>query len=155
MSFRVIDGRERFALLPNGHRTHCFWLYVLGLSRGRVKFGITAYPMARFASHWRAFDGRIAWAHVSRRFQTRIDALRAERAVLAAADQIGQREAETEIFAGISKAQAMQCVRVDQLAAPVCITANVRVLPIGGNGHDKNLSGTPDATEPEPPKWRT
>ncbi len=107
------DGRQCFLLLPMhaaapGRRLG--FLYAVGYLDGRVKIGRSANPRRRVFSHWTTAEGRIAWAHVFAPIDHHLLA-GAEYSALCEAAKVGNRIGNTEMFTGLTRADALACVR--------------------------------------------
>lgn len=100
---------RRFPRASRGYRGEASkHLYAVGYVDGLVKIGITEGPRERLCVHER--KGGMEWVHLGpgmRRSKSRgIEAI-----ALRAADAAGERIALTESFRGISKTQAIACMR--------------------------------------------
>lgn len=83
------------------------FIYLLGLSDGRVKVGFTTSPRGRIQSHRQWFD--IHWIHF---FSPAPGFARvSESYALQSLAAIGKQIGKTEIFSGISKADAIRAAR--------------------------------------------
>lgn len=101
---QIVDYPECIWMLPNdGPR-----LYALGLPGGVVKLGVAGQPQARIKKLLRETRA-CEWVHVSaafggRRFDT-------ERRALHLAASRSNRLGRTERFIGLSREQALACIR--------------------------------------------
>lgn len=103
------DGRERFNLLPKGGRRGRYF-YAVGFANGRTKIGIAQRPRSRICAHWIASECSITWAHVfALCTDPRIEHI--ERLACSLAAQRSPRVRRTETFIGLSRDDALSCVR--------------------------------------------
>ncbi len=102
------DGRERFNLLPRvgGH-----FLYAVGFSNGRTKIGKTTNPRKRVRCHWMASEGLVTWAHIFCAYADERLCLSIERDACRRAAEVSHRIRMTESFTGLSRDEALRCVR--------------------------------------------
>jgi hypothetical protein len=88
-----------------------WWLYAIGYADGMVKIGKTKAPLARVGGHVREGEGSVTWTHLFASCRDDREACRIERLACSMAAEIGQRVRMTERFRGVTKAQAISCVR--------------------------------------------
>lgn len=83
-------------------------MYAVGLSDGRVKFGIARNPRDRVCHHWHVAGGAVLWAHVFGPVQRVGHHCIAEKKTLAIATANGGgRVGKSEYFHGLTKVQAI------------------------------------------------
>jgi hypothetical protein len=105
----TLDGRERFNLFPMERSVST--LYAIGFADGRTKIGKAQFPRKRMRQHWIASEGQIVWAHLFRSFPNEALCCRVERAACGLAAEVSQRIRRTETFIGLSRDDALRCVR--------------------------------------------
>ena len=96
------------------------FIYMVGISGGRVKVGLTQHPKIRMAAHLKSFD--VEWAHFFAPIPY-FGAFAVERHVIENLSQIGERIRNpglTEVFSGIDR-DAVSLVRgmIDEFLAPL------------------------------------
>lgn len=110
----TMDGRQVFRLYPRGYGRSGrdgFWLYAVGLANGITKVGMTRAPRRRMVQHWASAEGAISWTHLFRSFDGHRKAGVVERAAVALLAEVGKRIRLTETFRGLSRDDAVRCVR--------------------------------------------
>ena len=108
------DGRQVLRIYPLGYGPRSasgHWMYAVGFHDGRIKLGLSCKPRSRLIQHWIASEGAVAWTHLFRRFSNRGRAGAVERAALTLAAAASVRIRLTETFRGLTRAEAMRCVR--------------------------------------------
>jgi hypothetical protein len=93
---------------PRGQR--CWWLYMVGLTGGRVKVGRTIDPRARFGVH-RYRYGPLQWSHVFAPVPSMAASYMVEEYAIKLLAGIGGRIGRTEVFSGIEKVDAVRVGR--------------------------------------------
>ncbi len=106
----VRDGREVFDMYPSWGEPCTAWLYAIGFADGRAKIGITGGPRRRMRQHWVSSGQTITWTHLFQAFPEK-QSRTIERIAVRMAAGLSQRIRETEIFIGLSKADALRSVR--------------------------------------------
>lgn len=113
---RETPRQARFAMFPN-YRAGGRWLYAVGFDNGTVKFGIARNPRNRMQTYLRTSTSAIGWLHVFGRAPNDVDRDRgyrhpAESLAIKNACAIGERIGRSEYVRGLSKEQALQCMRL-------------------------------------------
>jgi len=117
------SDKRGLRILPNNNSRlfagkRCRWLYAVGFDDGRVKFGISSNPRDRIRGYWSAVGGAISWVHVfgpapvvagirqssHRKHPAEVMAVRN-------ASQYGQQVGHSEYVLGVTRAQAVDCMR--------------------------------------------
>ncbi len=88
-----------------------FFLYAMGFADGTTKIGYTQRPFTRFGLHYDRAKGEVAWVHLFGPQPNRGAALSVERDALNRARAIGTVTQGREWFHGLTKADALRCVR--------------------------------------------
>lgn len=68
-------GRRRRCIFPNGDDRGRYYLYVMGMDKGRVKVGMTRIPFSRMTDHRADHRYKVEWVHL---FNPPLDARSAE-----------------------------------------------------------------------------
>jgi hypothetical protein len=100
------DGRHCLKLFPAGCGNR-LWLYAIGYENGTVKLGMTSAPRSRLLLQWKW----AAWAHLAGTLHFNSLCRSAERYALDEAKKHGTSIGRTERFEGLSKADAIACLR--------------------------------------------
>ena len=107
----ILPGRVRFSMFPDGRGECRRYLYAFGLEDGKAKIGITSAPRSRLLMHWQTYGTQITWVHVFAPL-IRCEATRyVERDALNLASKCAARVGKTEMFVGLSRADACASVR--------------------------------------------
>jgi hypothetical protein len=100
-----------FYLPWTGRRSSRRWLYALGIDDGRIKIGITHSPRDRMHVHGRAMGQSLLWFHIGPSAIDGVESRAAEYRALQAAGLVGERIGNTEMFRGLTREQALECLR--------------------------------------------
>lgn len=104
------DGRERYRLFPQHPPRGRAALYAVGYADGRTKIGMTGSPRQRAMKHFVVARGAVTWVHLFAFVPERRCGM-IERAAHRYAEQLSERDGGFEIFRGLSREDALACVR--------------------------------------------
>lgn len=111
---KSMGGTFAFMMFP-GYKHGGRWLYAVGFADGRVKYGIARNPRERIRSYWNVVGGALSWVHVFGRAPGRdVNTGKKHPAELIAirnSESIGSRIGRSEYVSGLTKHQALECMR--------------------------------------------
>lgn len=86
------------------------WLYAVGFKGGFAKIGLSGNPRNRLKHHYSASNGDVEWMHLFSALP-RVKAHDAERRACRMAAAVSSRQSQSEWFKGLTREQAIACVR--------------------------------------------
>lgn len=108
---RPMGRREILRMYPADKPGH-FYLYAFGNDAGNTKLGMTRFPRKRFSQHWHTDTRGRVWMHLFTPIADKRMTYRIEAKAVALAALVSKRHGmRGEMFSGLSRKTALECVR--------------------------------------------